>query len=123
MTSTQETSTSIIKSDRSGRTRYSQSYKDEVVVAYQQSNMSAAAFAGHCGIKYPTFASWVAKAKRSNASSACNTDGDNQQFILAEFGGTQSDSPLKIELPGGAIVHLSSSSQLGLLAELLKTLS
>jgi hypothetical protein len=34
MASTQETSTSIIKSDRVGRTRYSQAYKDEVVAAY-----------------------------------------------------------------------------------------
>ena len=61
MADTQETPTSIIKSDRSGRTRYSQSYKDEVVAAYQQSNMSAAAFAQHCGVKYSTFAPWVAK--------------------------------------------------------------
>jgi len=37
--------------------------KDEVVAAYQQSGMSAAAFATHCGVKYPTLASWVAKAK------------------------------------------------------------
>jgi hypothetical protein len=39
MASTQETSTSIIKGDRAGRTRYSQAYKDEVVAAYRQSGM------------------------------------------------------------------------------------
>lgn len=120
----QESSTSnIIKSDRAGRTRYSQSYKDEVVAAYRQSNMSAAAFAQHCGVKYPTFASWVAKARQPNVASADRTNEDSQQFILAEFGGVQTDTPLKVELPGGAIAHLSSSSQLGLLTDLLKTLS
>ena len=117
MASTQETSTSIIKSDRAGRTRYSQAYKDEVVAAYQQSGMSAAAFATHCGVKYPTLASWVAKAKVSGA------DDGGQHFILAEIGCGGTDVPLKLELPCGVIVHVSSSRQLGLLADLLKALS
>jgi hypothetical protein len=30
--------------------------------------------------------------------------------------------PLKLELPGGVIIHVSSSQHLGLLADLLKTL-
>lgn len=119
MAPTQETSTSIIKSDRSGRTRYNQSYKDEVIAAYQQSGMSAAAFAMHCGVKYPTLASWVAKAKNPVGKRASG-DGGGQHFILAEIGCDQADVTLKLELPGGVIVHVSSSRQLGLLAELLK---
>jgi hypothetical protein len=122
MASTQETSTSIIKSDRAGRTRYSQAYKDEVVAAYQQSGMSAAAFATHCGVKYPTLASWVAKAKASACGNSGADDG-GQHFILAEIGCGGTDVPLKLELPCGAVVHLSSSRQLGLLADLLKALS
>lgn len=125
MASTQETSTNIIKSDRAGRTRYTQSYKDEVVAAYRQSNMSAAAFAEHCGVKYPTFASWVAKARRPGAqhndSSANNHS--SQRFILAEIGASHAEAPLKVELPGGVTAHVSSSQQLGLLADLLKALS
>ena len=122
MASTQETSPSIIKSDRAGRTRYSQAYKDEVVAAYQQSGMSAAAFADHCGVKYPTFVSWVSKARQAGSAHA-DRDEHGQQFILAEIGCGQADVPLKLELPGGIIVHVSSSHQLGLLADLLKTLS
>lgn len=53
----------IIKSDRSGRPRYTQQYKDEVLAVYGASGMSGPAFAGHCGLKYPTFAGWVAKRK------------------------------------------------------------
>lgn len=121
MASIQETSTSIIKSDRAGRARYSQAYKDEVVAAYQQSGMSAAAFAAHCGVKYPTLASWVAKTKAPNGRS--DTIDGGQRFILAEIGCGQADMPLKLELPSGVIVHVSSSQQLGLLADLLKTLS
>ena len=121
MASTQETSTSIIKSDRAGRTRYSQAYKDEVVAACQQSGMSAAAFAMHCGVKYPTLASWVAKAKVSGCGNS-GADDDGQHFILAEIGCGWTDVPLKLELPCGVIVHVSSSRQLGLLADLLKAL-
>ncbi|WP_411826082.1 IS66 family insertion sequence element accessory protein TnpA [Luteolibacter sp. AS25] len=123
MASTQETFTSIIKSDRAGRTRYSKAYKDEVVAAYHQSNMSAAAFAQHCGVKYPTFASWVAKARQYSASSDGKADeGIGQRFILAEIGGSLADAPLKVELPGGVIVHVSSSDQLGLLTDLLNAI-
>jgi hypothetical protein len=121
MASTQETSTSIIKSDRVGRTRYSQAYKDEVVAAYQQSGMSAAAFADHCGVKYPTFVSWVSKARQAGCAHA-GRDEHGQQFILAEIGCGGTDVPLKLELPGGVIIHVSSSRHLGLLADLLKTL-
>ena len=120
MASIQETSTSIIKSDRSGRTRYSQAYKDEVVAAYRQSSMSTAAFAQHCGVKYPTLASWVAKAGRASGQP---DESSGQRFILAEIGSGPADGSLKVELPGGVIVHVSSSQQLGLLADLLKALS
>jgi transposase-like protein len=122
MASTQETATSIIKNDRVGRTRYSQAYKDEVVAAYRQSNMSAAAFAEHCGVKYPTFASWVAKSRRVGRDRGDQADdASGQRFLLAEIG-SHLDAPLKVELPNGTMVNVSSSQQIGLLAELLKAL-
>ena len=65
----------IIKSDRTGRARYTQQYKDEVSAAYEASGMSGPAFAEHCGVKYPTFASWVSKRRREeNQMSHLNAD-------------------------------------------------
>lgn len=123
MASLQETTSSVlVKSDRAGRTRYTKSYKDEVVSAYEQSGMSAAAFAEHCGIKYPTFASWIAKTKRRSEGIDRSND-QSQQFVIAEFASPHTANSLKLELPNGVIVHISSPSQLGLLADLLKTLS
>jgi hypothetical protein len=50
--------------------------------------MSAAAFAEHCGVKYPTFASWIAKGKRSASGNPhCESDDpkkDNPLFPLSE---------------------------------------
>lgn len=112
-----------MKSDRAGRTRYTKTYKAEVIQAYEQSGMSAAAFAEHCGIKYPTFASWIAKGKRSASGHPYGESDETQQFIIAEFGSPRTETSLKLELPSGVIIHVSSPSQLGLLADLLKTLN
>jgi hypothetical protein len=54
----------IIKSDRTGRTRYTRQYKQEVLTAFQSSSLSAPAFARQCGIRYSTFAAWVAKRRQ-----------------------------------------------------------
>ena len=123
MASTSENSatSTIIKSDRVGRSRYSASYKAEVLAAYAQSGMSGPAFAKQCGVKYPTFASWVSKGKERAEPADSNTT--TQSFILAEFSGPASDAVLKVEFPGGAIAHVTSTSQAGLLASLLKSLT
>jgi len=74
MASTSE-STSIIKSDRIGRTRYSSQYKAEVVAAYEQSGMSGQAFAEQCGVKHPTFAAWVAKSRKQSSEAVSGRAG------------------------------------------------
>jgi hypothetical protein len=53
---TDQATGTIIKSDRSGRTRYTPQYKQEVLAAFKSSSLSAPTFAAQCGIKYPTFA-------------------------------------------------------------------
>lgn len=85
--------------------------------------MSAAAFAEHCGVKYPTLVSWIAKEKLTASVNPQSKSEDTQQFIIAEFSSHRMDAALKLELPSGVIVHLSSASQLGLLSDLLKTLN
>ena len=122
MASTSETSATskIIKTDRVGRTRYSSSYKAEVVAAYERSGMSGQAFAEQCGIKYPTFAAWVAKSRKHEREA--QSGKSDQQFLIAEFSGPALDTTLRVELPGGAIAHVASADQAGLLAALLKTL-
>jgi hypothetical protein len=46
----------IVKSDQTGRTRYTAQYKLEVLAAFESSSLSAPVFARQCGIKYPTLA-------------------------------------------------------------------
>lgn len=116
-------STSIIKSDRSGRTRYSAEYRAEVVAAFEHSGLSGPAFARQCGIKYPTFAAWVAMSRKSGLGLAKDMDDSGQRFLLAEVAGPETGSALRVELPGGAVAHVSSACQAKLLGEMLKALA
>ena len=118
----EEASTSIVKADRSGRTRYTDQYKAEVVEAFADSGLSGPAFARQCGVKYPTFASWVTKARQEG--SRPRKEVDRGAFIVAEIGqaGSNGDEVLEVRLPGGATVVVGTSRQVALVAELLKAL-
>ena len=124
MSSTSETSVhSIVKADRSGRTRYTNEYKAEVLAAFEKSGMSGQAFAAHCGIKYPTFAAWRSKAQKAVAEKSAERPGPS--FLIAEVAPSRShsDCGLRVELPGGAVARVNDQDSLGLLVTLLKSLS
>jgi len=111
----------IIKSDRTGRRRYTREYKNEVLAAYESSGMSGPAFAEHCGLKYPTFASWVSKRRREDT---CGGAPENdRKFVLAEFAPSTEPGGIAVELPGGATVRLAATDQVELLAALIKALA
>lgn len=120
-TTEDDSPTSIIKSDRTGRLRYTQEFKDEVLAGFEASGMSGPAFAAHCGVKYPTFAAWVAKRKREEGRA--RPRAGKQEFVLAEFEGEFSSGGLEVELPGGARARLVSAEHAGLLAALIKSLA
>ena len=122
MASTQEeVSISIIKADRLGRTHYSSEYRAEVLEAFAGSSLSGPAFAKQCGIKYSTFASWVGKQKREASTSQQNDT--ISAFVVAEVAQSPPVHKLEVVLPGGAVARVSTSSELPLLAELLKALA
>jgi len=59
----------ILRSDVLGRVRTPVERKEALVAEYKRSGMSAAAFARWSGVKYPTFAAWVAKARKREEDS------------------------------------------------------
>jgi transposase-like protein len=71
----------IVKSDQSGRTRYTPQYKREVLAAFESSSLSAPVFARQCGIKYPTLAAWIGAQKRGDETAS---RGNTPSFLFAE---------------------------------------
>ena len=109
----------IVKSDRIGRTRYTRQYKQQVLAAFESSSLSAPSFAAQCGIKYPTFAAWITASKRSTP----NRVGDSTTFLIAEVANAADRTSLEVHLPGGAVAKATDSNQVRLIAELLRHLS
>ena len=115
-------STSIIKSDRIGRTHYSAQYREDVLSAFDKSGLSGPTFARQCGIKYPTFASWVTKRRKSSREP--EDSHSNSPFIIAEFHEpVPNNQALQIQLPTGVIATMTSAHQAPLLAALIKALA
>jgi hypothetical protein len=116
---TESTPTNIIKSDRTGRTRYTRQYKEQVLAAFESSSLSAPVFATQCGIKYPTFAAWIAAGKARPPRCA----GSPPTFLVAQVSDPSDGATLEVHLPGGAVARASDSHQVRLLAELLRNLA
>jgi transposase-like protein len=110
----------IIKSDHSGRTRYTAQYKQEVVAAFESSSLSAPVFARQCGIKYPTFAAWIAARKRGPSKP---TRKNPPAFLVAEVAAESGGTALEVRLPGGALARATDADQIRLLAALLRQLA
>ena len=60
----------ILKTDTLGRVWTPREKREELVAAFERSGMSAAAFAKWSGVKYPTFAAWVQKVRRSRSAES-----------------------------------------------------
>jgi hypothetical protein len=72
-TPTDSATGTIIKSDRTGRTRYPAQYKREVLDAFESSSLSAPAFALRCGVKYPTSAGPARRQRSLTGGWGCTT--------------------------------------------------
>jgi hypothetical protein len=115
-------SSAIIRTGADGRQRYDEDYKRQVLGAFDRSGMSGKAFAEQCGVKYPTFASWLAKRRGAPAGDG-KGNAAGPAFLLAEIGTEDSQDALEIILPGGVLARAATPRQARLLAELVKALA
>ena len=89
--------------------------------------MSGAAFARHCGVKYPTFIAWVRKRKRAAGQGRRPQRGRPAELFgsLTEVivgGENLGDEKLLVRLPGGASVELARAEEAPLAAALIAQL-
>ena len=127
---------SILKTDTRQRVRTPASQREALLDAFERTSMSGAQFARHHGIRYPTFANWCQKRRRSGGlergSPRDSTPQSSQsshwvEGVLSEAHQAQSPPPpsarpLSVALPGGALLHLDSMAQVPLAAALLRAM-
>ena len=114
-----QAASAIVKSDQTGRTRYTPEYKREVLAAFESSSLSGPVFARQCGIKYPTLAAWIARKRDDQAAPG----GSAPAFLVAEVASCSGGAALEVQLPCGAIVRATDAEQIRLLAALLRHLA
>ena len=120
----------IIKTDVSGRLRTPKARQEELLDEFERSGLSGKRFAEVSGIKYQTFAVWVARrrqARQSGATQISNGKADPVRWLEAtvERAGCQSPppcSPLVVSFPGGTAMQVSDSSQAALAVHIIKLL-
>ena len=129
MTSTQEESvreTSILRTDSRQRVWVSRERRELILEEFDKSGASAMRFAAYAGIKYSTFANWVARRKQK-AGTAGGMRCSEPKWLEAIVDESNSkaapkSSTLRVQLPGGAYVDVGTVEQVKLAAQLLASL-
>lgn len=130
MTSTQ-TSGQILKTDSLARVRTPPERKRELLDEFERSGLSAWKFASLAGIKYQTFAAWVAKRKRegqvaapakAEAAGAAKVRWLEAVIDQAQAADEKSPAALTLQFAGGARAEIADLKQIQLAAALLRAL-
>jgi transposase-like protein len=106
--------------DSKGRVRASMEQRQIIIAEYERSGVSAAQFARRAGLKYSTFAGWLARYRRSKAQSGSRA----VRLLEAVVEGSSGDKKaLVLELPGGARMEIKDAQEAALAGALLRTLA
>jgi transposase len=130
MTSTSnEEQALILKTDALGRVRMPKDRREAILDAFERSGMSGQAFAARIGVKYPTFATWVQKRRRSRGDYK-SREGKRKraaevtlfEAVVDPEATTAAEGALEVETAQGLKLRIGSSADVALAAELLQAL-
>ncbi len=122
---------SLLRQDVKGRVQTPAARREELLDEFDRGGLSGAKFAALVGVKYSTFASWVAKRKRARAGKpgAKNTLRVGALRLVeammpagCEVHATPCAEALIVHLCGGMRLEITHQSQAQLAAALLKAL-
>ena len=126
----------ILKTDRRGRVRVPAERREALLAEFERGGTSAAEFARLTGLKYATFAGWVAQRKRRRAAAAAALPADGGlaavvpgravrlfEAVVVPAPAALACAELRIELPGGARLRVECAAQVPLAVELLGALA
>lgn len=119
----------VLRTDARGRVWTPPERREALLDEFERSGLTGQKFATMIGVKYQTFASWRNKrrqARTGGAKAETSVVKAEQvrpiQWFEAVASATEG-SGLQVDLPGGASVKISDSSQVTLAARLLRELA
>ena len=104
--------------DAKGRVRTSKEQRRVILAEFERSGVSAAQFAQRSGVKYSTFAAWVQRYRRTKRPGLKSP----VRLLEAVVSQAPLGSALQVQLPGGARLEIRESSQVALVAALVRAL-
>jgi hypothetical protein len=116
----------LIKTDVLGRMHRTPEQRERILDEYERSGLSGPNFAALCGVKYQTFAAWLARRKsqrQPHPKRQPHRKSNQVQWLEASMQPvTAANASLLLQLPGGGQAQLSSPAQIALAAALLRAL-
>jgi hypothetical protein len=118
----------ILKVDRKGRVWTPPERREAILDEYEHSGMPASKFAGHIGVKYTTFVSWVQKRKKQRGGGEGGATRSNPPAALpwveavVESSVGAATKPLVMHLRDEVRLEVTDAGQVALVAELLHLL-
>jgi len=125
----------IFKRDKMGRVRVSRARREALLNEFERGGTSGAQFADYVGIKYSTFANWLQKRQRRQASGGGIGNQSRalkskrtapirwlETMVEGEGKESRTEARLRVHLPGGAHLEITNGPQAGLAAVLLENL-
>lgn len=119
-TSSHSPDSTIIRTGSDGRLRFTPAQREELLGAYDRSAMSAMAFAKQHGVAYQTFIAWLRKRRQS--ADVLPPDVPAFAEVMLHSPPPACAAALRIVLPCGTLLEISSRAALPLAAELIQTL-
>ena len=121
------TSSEILKTDRRGRVRFSSQRREQLLVEFERSRLSAPQYCKVTGLSYSTFATWLQKRRRQPTAlppiSASAQPVEWLETVVEKAQACASPTAtdaLVVRLPSGATMEVATVSQASVAAALLR---
>ena len=116
------TDSTIIRTGSDGRLRFTPAQREELLDAFDRSGLSAMAFARSHGVKYQTFIAWRRKRREQADVAAAGSGPAFAEVMVADRKSAAPVAALRVILPCGSAIEITSRAALPLAIELLSTM-
>ena len=112
----------ILKTDVLGRVKTPKGRREQLLDEFEKSGLTGQKFAALVGVKYQTFATWAQKRRRVRNAYPAKRPKQLRWLEAVVEPNRGNQSPLVLELPGGAKVQINNVKEAMLAAALLRAL-